>query len=455
MATRARKGPRKSKRQRGIHWLDGVDLNRLGTGVHADGANLFLRVTRGPDNTVFRSWTFRFSSPTHRVMGPRGLLIGKRRDAGIGALIGKISLQAARIAAQRMHEQILLGIDPIDAKAEARRADVQETQAEKQKSLQTATTLLKAARAYHKEHIEPHVPGKESKQWIKEIETHAKQFLPRPLGEITAEEWRRMLTELYGKVRAVAARVRYRVGLIYAQNVVAGTCASNPITDIAPLMKKVAKRAKAKTVSHASMSHAELPAFIGALRASDSVATRPLELVIQTCARVGEVICAKWNEVDLDARTWTVPSTRTKQREEHIVYLSDRVVAILKEQQRNQPIGSTYVFPSARRPKNHVSPKGILNLIDRLGHGGRVTTHGFRSSFSTWAYSTAQRERPELARQDVIEAVLAHSEQNAVKRAYSRSKFDDDRRELLAMWSAYIEPKQATVTQMPKKTARK
>jgi integrase len=474
---------KKSARRRGLHWLDGIDLGKLRTpGVYADGNNLFLRVVRDrvpdkkvpgklvPGKAIFRSWTFRYSSPVHRVMGPKGLLIGKRRDAGIGPL-SKISLGVARQIAQRWHDQVALGIDPIDAKESARRADVQTLQAEKQKRLQAAMTLLKAARAYHEKFVDASTA--DGRSWMREIESakELQEVLDRLPGEILASEWLKRLSAMRKRVPTVGLRVGQRLNSIYADLLDDELVKSNPIAGIKPKLVKVAKKDKVKVRSdhHASLPYGQVSAFVAALRAREGAGVRPLEFLILTAARANEAAGAQWSEVDLDKKTWTIPDDRMKGREEHLVPLSDRAVQILKVQRRDQPIGGNFVFPG-RNPKKPISNDTMGHLLEKMhdeklkvdGVGWidaktkeRATTHGFRSSFSDWAGEIAQRARPELARRDVIDACLAHQEANQVKRAYSRSKFDDERRELLQWWSTYIEPKTATVTKLQKKTARK
>jgi integrase len=97
---------------------------------------------------------------------------------------------------------------------------------------------------------------------------------------------------------------------------------------------------KKKKDNHQALPYADAPAFMAALRAKDSVSARALEFTILTAARTGETIGAKWNEIDLKNKTWTVPAERMKAGQEHVVPLSDRAVAILKVQTRT----SEHVF---------------------------------------------------------------------------------------------------------------
>src|SRR5208283_3784349 len=117
--------------------------------------------------------------------------------------------------------------------------------------------------------------------------------------------------------------------------------------------------------------------------------------------------------------------------------LSDRAVEILKAAKE---LGSIWCFPSSMNKKRPMSNMAMDAVLKRLGYKvedeatgrSRATVHGMRSPFRDWAAEVAQRERQELAREDVIEACLAHKEKDRVKAAYLRTKFDDKRREPLA-----------------------
>ena len=87
------------------------------------------------------------------------------------------------------------------------------------------------------------------------------------------------------------------------------------------------------------------------LRAREAIAARALEFLILTAARTGEVIGARWSEIDLLDKTWTVPAARMKARREHRIPLSVRALAILREMEatRESDDDNAYVFPGSRR----------------------------------------------------------------------------------------------------------
>ena len=140
------------------------------------------------------------------------------------------------------------------------------------------------------------------------------------------------------------------------------------------------------------------------------VAPRALEFAILTAARSGEVLGARWDEIDLPGKVWTVPAARMKAGKEHRVPLSDRAMAILDE--LHQARTSDFVFPGFKRgrPLSNMALEAVLRRAEV-----DVTTHGFRSSFRDWA-----GDRTAFAR-DVVEAALAHAIENKTEAAYRRS----------------------------------
>jgi len=433
---------------RGIERLTALQVKRAGPGVHTDGGNLYLRVGQDAEGNVTRQWTFRYTSPVHRVIDADGNVtqVGKRREAGLGNA-DKVSLAAAREQAARLRDAIALHRDPLDelrAADEGARAKKQaEIAAKRAERMRDRHTLRRVARDYHERVVAPHRSDRHAAQWISSIETHVPAtILDRPIEDIEAKELLDLLLSLRTTVRETGRRIAQRLGLIFADAKLRGLAASNPISDIRPALRE-SKRDRQKSVKNfAALPFAKITGFVGKLRETSAMASLALEFLIRTAARTGEVIGAKWSEVDLDARIWTVPASRMKAGEPHTVFLTGRAAAILAETKK---LDSVYCFPSPVNEKQPLSNMAMLNVLKRFKVDGRTTVHGMRSAFSSWAYESCQRQRPDLARQDVIEACLAHQEANKTKAAYSRSRFDDDRRELLQLWSAFIDSAPAKV----------
>jgi integrase len=148
------------------------------------------------------------------------------------------------------------------------------------------------------------------------------------------------------------------------------------------------------------------------------MAARALEFAICTAARTAEVLGARWGEIDLDGKVWTVPAERMKAGREHRVPLSDAALAVLDGVQPlaltrdGKPNPAAPVFPGPRRalPMSNMT---MLMLLRRMKREN-LTAHGFRSTFSDWA-----AERTAYPR-EVVEMALAHAIGNKVEAAYRR-----------------------------------
>ena len=177
---------------------------------------------------------------------------------------------------------------------------------------------------------------------------------------------------------------------------------------------------------HPAMPFIELPDFMERLSKENSVSARALEFAILTAARTGEVIGAKWSEIDLNAGVWTVPAERMKGGKEHQVPLSKRAIAILESLPREK---GGYVFPGAKA-KAPLSNMAMLELLRGMSANG-YSVHGFRSSFRDWA-----GDRTHYAR-EVIEHALAHQIKDKAEAAYRRSDALEKRRRLMEEWAKY------------------
>jgi integrase len=170
--------------------------------------------------------------------------------------------------------------------------------------------------------------------------------------------------------------------------------------------------------------------FIQHLREYQGVSTRlAFEFLILTAARTSEVLNAKWEEFDLNAKTWTVPADRMKAKREHRVPLSTRCVEILTTAKEIAD-GGGYVFPGgvAKQPLSNMAFNMALTHMKRTD----CTPHGFRSSFRDWA-----EEKTNFTR-SVVEASLAHVVENKVEAAYLRTDLFDKRRRLMDAWATFV-----------------
>jgi integrase len=189
---------------------------------------------------------------------------------------------------------------------------------------------------------------------------------------------------------------------------------------------------------HAALAIDGTPEFMAELRRRDAGAALALEFCILTVARSGEVLGARWDEVDRQKRVWTVPAARMKAGRDHRVPLSEASLAILEKM---EPLrAGPYVFPGTRpgKPLSVMAMKMVLRRMKR----DDITVHGFRSTFRDWASELTHFPH------EVCEMALAHTIPNKAEAAYRRGDLMEKRRELMEAWAAFLAPAQDNVVRM-------
>lgn len=171
-----------------------------------------------------------------------------------------------------------------------------------------------------------------------------------------------------------------------------------------------------------------------------------LWISLATACRIGEVIAARWEHVDLDAGTWRLPETKNNRA--HRVYLSDfarRQFAELRE----LTAWSDWVLPATRKADTHVCPKSITRQVrdrqrDQPLRNRSSATASLVLSGGTWTPHDLRRSCASgMARlgilPDVIERCLNHIEQNRVKRIYQRHDYANEQAEAWRRWGDHLD----------------
>lgn len=160
--------------------------------------------------------------------------------------------------------------------------------------------------------------------------------------------------------------------------------------------------------------------------------TAALKFLALTCTRPGEVRLARREEFDLDKALWRIPAERMKMRRPHDVPLSRQALAILKDIWPLSEYGGI-IFPSIRTNRKPLSENALNAALRRMGFAKEeVTAHGFRSSAST---ILNERGFPP----HVIEAILAHQDENEVRRAYNRAQYWPERVKVMQDWADLLD----------------
>ncbi len=401
---------------RRINRLSSAWVRSAKPGMHCDGGGLYLQSTLGADGTIRKSWLFRYA------------LNGRERQMGLGS-IETVGLADARQRALDARQLCQQGIDPIEERERQRASRA--TQNAK------VMTLDQCRDAYIAAHHAAWKSARHGIEWKQTLTAYVTPIFGKlPVQAVEGGLILKALEPIWNTKTATASRVRGRIEAILDWATVRGhRSGENPARWRGHLDKLLPTPSKVSTVRHhPALPYAEIGAFMTELRARDALSARALEFVILTATRTGESLGARWDEIDLSARVWTVPAARMKGNKEHRVPLSDAAVAVLRQMAEIRE--SVLVFPGHRR--STLNYHSLHNLLDRMGRGD-LTAHGFRSTFRDWAAECTNFPN------HVVEMALAHSIGDAVEAAYRRGDLFDKRRKLMDAWAAYCEKPTGTV----------
>ena len=271
--------------------------------------------------------------------------------------------------------------------------------------------------------------GKSEKQWRASIRDYAMPALrDRRIDRITTADVMAVLIPHWQDKPETMRRVRQRISAVMKWSIAKGYRDDNPageaLTAALPKHGSVREHLKA-------LPYAEVGAAIARIRQSGAywATVSCFEFLTLTAVRSGEARLARWDEIDVESATWTIPGERMKTGREHRVPLSVRALEIL-EQARAMSDGSGYIFPSLTG--RAMSNSTISKLIRENGIG--CVPHGMRSSFRDWAAECTDAPR------EVCELALAHVNSDRVEAAYRRTDLFDRRRALMQAWADHISP---------------
>jgi integrase len=373
-------------------------------GLHPDGGGLYLQVSGGS-----RSWIFRFAHA------------GRTRYMGLGSLAA-VSLAEARQKAGEARRLLAGGQDPIAAR-DAQHAAARALEA-------TALSFRQCAEAYIAAHKDGWRSAKHAAQWSSSLAAYVYPVIgDLPVAAVDVDLVLKILRPIWQAKTETASRVRGRIESVLSWAKTSGyRSGENPATWRGHLQNLLAPKRKVRQVRHLpALPYPEIGNFMAELRAEQGVAARALELTVLCATRTSETLGARWDEIDLATKTWTIPADRMKAARQHRVPLAAAALAIL--QTMSEIRMNEYVFPGARAgcPLNS---KAMLDLLERMGRRD-ITAHGFRSTFRDWC-----AERTSFPR-EICEQALAHAVGSSVEVAYQRSDLIDKRRRLMARWAEY------------------
>lgn len=385
--------------------LNAKQLLTLSIGKYPDGNGLYLSIYKPKRG----KWSFRYN------------LNKKAREMGLGSF-PEVTLYDARQHALRNKQLLSKKIDPIDEK---NRAEVLRQQQNKKFS-EIADLYISAKKKEEWRNL------KSEQQWRNTITNYAVPYLDKkPLIDINTDDIHELLLPIWSSKTETARRLQQRLFRIFGfAKIKKWYVKDNPalwkggLQEVMPDPYKIHK-----AISFASLKHNEVSKFYHSISDLDLIAVYALRLLILTATRTKEVIESRFDEFDLDKKIWTIPEHKMKTGIEHKVLLSDEAINIINLMRKRH--NHEYVFHNPATGK-HISNGAMLVFLKKQFPHLKVTVHGFRATFKTWAEETGNYQH------HAIEFCLAHQLPSKVEKAYLRTNLIEQRKQIMDDWEKYV-----------------
>ena len=343
-----------------------------------------------------------------------------------------VSLKEARLERARMAELIEQGKNP----------SIERKESKIKKAMELGATFEAVARdwftVWSMKADKNHAP----KQWQK-IENH---LLPAlgfyPIAHLTDKPTILNVFKVIAFEKGIpetARKMFQACRAIFAHAELHGLIPHNPLAGV--LVGSIVPKVKTEHHPHVTLDKVgELLRAIDGLKEPHS--RIGLQLIALTFVRHGEMIGARWDDIDFKRALWIIPADEVepdgrrygmKMRTEHYVPLSTQAIERLKEL-RKITGGGRYLFPSMNGGKTAIMSNAVMsNALKRLGYQGVQDVHGFRGLAKKCIMN-----RCGYAEQ-IVEVQLSHLTGNEVSRAYGSKDFMSERIEMMQTWADYLD----------------
>lgn len=383
----------------------------------ADGGGMYLEVM--PNGSKYWRVKYRFN--------------GKEKRLAFG-VYPAVTLSMARDRLAESKRLLARGIDP----GETKKAAKQSNQANAANSLDTIA----------REWVASHMVDKSDmhrKRTLRRLEVYLFPWLgSKPIADITAPDVLHPLKLIQNQNKLETAhKVMQIVGQVFRYAVQTGRAIRDVTADLKGAIPSSAVTHMASLTDPKDVAELlrAMDGFTGTLTVQTALRLAPLLFV-----RPGELRTAKWADIDLEAAEWRYRVTKTKT--DHLVPLSHQAVALLKDLHPLSGRGE-YVFMGGHDPKKPMSEAAINAALKRMGYDTKtqITGHGFRAMARTLLHERLNIDP------HIIEHQLAHKVPDALGSAYNRTRFIEQRKEMMQAWADYLEELKAGAKVIPLKTA--
>lgn len=337
-------------------------------------------------------------------------LHGRRKEMSLGKF-PVVTLADARLKALDAKRLLLQGLNPI-----------------KERDSQTTkiATFGEVADEYLRRHSKQWAK-KTTHQWHRNLQEISKPIRNIPVNEIDHKDIAPLLVPIWADKMVTADKLHRHIRTVLDEAIVDELIEGrNPADLRGPLKKFLPPRPRKEVKHHTSLSYHEVPAFMEKLNDREGLTADALRLVILTCLRSDELRGARWEEIDLDSKIWSVPGPRMKAKRPHRVPLSEQALAIFHRLKKNSD--EPFVFPGKGQAE-YLSDMALWSMVRKMRYSKMSTVHGFRTSFRTWAAEQTMFDG------NMAEMALAHQVGTEVERAYQRSDMLQRRFHLMQAWA--------------------
>lgn len=379
----------------------------------SDAGGLFLLVT--PSGGKWWRYSYRLN--------------GKQKTISLGTY-PDVGLKDARDRHSEARKLLAQGIDPSESKKAVKAAGAD----------RAANSFEVVAREWWASHMANKAESHKEKV-IRRFELYLFLWLGgKPIAEITAPQ----ILEAVKRIEKLgiletAHRTLQTAGQVFRYAVQTGRAERDVTADLKGALPPTTTKHMATFTE--PMEVAELlraiDGFKGTLTVQCALRLAPLVFV-----RPSELRMAKWSDMDLDAGEWRYLVSKTKT--DHLVPLPKQAVEILRELHPLSGHGE-YVFMGGHSPLKPMSESAINAALKRMGYDTKtqITGHGFRAMARTILH-----ERLDID-PHIIEHQLAHKVPDALGAAYNRTKFIEQRKEMMQVWADYLDKLKAGADVIP------
>ncbi|MFQ3324240.1 MAG: integrase [Pseudomonadales bacterium] len=278
--------------------------------------------------------------------------------------------------------------------------------------------------------ITPELAPKTLQSWKSQLRTYAYPVIgDMPVAKVTKHELVKILKPIWHTKPDLSKKLRQRIERVFVQAIFLELMGTNPALYKNNLEIVLRPIDKTKSKHFKALEYQKLPAFMAELSKRGEVGAKALKFTIFNATRTSETINAEWSEFNLKDGIWTIPAERMKMAVEHVIPLTKQSVQILTDL-KTASIGQ-YVFANFNTGKP-LSNGAMLAFLRRMGSGGKITVHGFRSTFRDCI-----AEETEFAN-IVAEKALAHAIPNAAEKAYRRGHLFKRRAKMMQWYADYV-----------------